>query len=110
VDDTCWDGHGLVGPQVQGLAIRQLDDETTIEDEEQLVRARMGVPGVLAGKDAHPKAMLIDLKEDLVAVGFDDRTCLMIEVDDLERRVADGFVGIGTGCCLNVAHGTHLAN
>ena len=63
-------GHSLPRLETQGSTLCQVDEKATLDDQEELVRGWMMVPGVISVEDRESKAVLVHAVDNHVAVAF----------------------------------------
>jgi hypothetical protein len=97
MDSSRWYYNALPWSECQTASVSDVYFQRSLHNEEQLVRIRMMMPPVGAVKYGEPQTTRVDAAKHHIAVLARDRTLLGGDIEDLERRVADGLVGVRVG-------------
>src|SRR5690348_7040542 len=103
--NTSRNGHALPGAEPDLPSTFQIDRKTSRDHNEQLVGTGMVVPTIRFLENREPQTTIVHLSHDHVPVRLGDRRTLAGQVDDFQRGIANGLVGVAF--CRWVDGGCH---
>ena len=84
----------LPGIERQDLTAGYLDLEPAFNDEKQLIRSWMPVPGILTSNHSKPETTCVHLAEDLIPVVIGYTCCFCSDIYDSQWWMPNRFVHV----------------